>query len=382
MIFLGTWRERVYLTKRHKGAFCFDFIGIFGTMSPMENHSKKNKILMVAHGLDGFKDPCRKALVKLGYSLDQFDYRTGLYFSNKIVRKIYRTIPGMKWVLKKNISRKFLKKVRESKPDYIFALKAELVLPEAIKEARKMGAITINWYPEYVWHWEINTKLAPAYDFFFSPDNYVLNKLKKELGLSNCYYLPFAADIDENHSNPFENRSDIYDISMIASYSSKNYASRAHYLDSIKDLGLNIFGPRTWLESPLKNCYRGKVGGEEVFDVYRKTKIVPNIHYGNDPAEAINLRPFEAMGSGALLVSDDIRADMFRLFKDGEEFVSFHGGDSKKLRELCKYYLDNPEERIKIAKQAHQSILNKHTYTIRMKQMMKVVGDNYNISFY
>jgi len=334
---------------------------------------EKKKIFLVAAEDSGHRGPCERALLKLGYDVIFFNYRRGLYFRNKIVRKIYRTIPGAKNILKRSISREFLKKVRETKPDYIFSLSAELILPEAIKKAKAMGAVTINWFLEYVWKWDANVKLASVYDLFFSSDPYVLRKLKEEKRFNNCFCLPQAFDLKDGSPNPFENRQEEYDLAVVASYSSSFYSHRTNTLDAIKDLGLNIWGPKGWLESPLKDYYRGRASGDEVLEIYRKTKIVPNTHYKKEPAEAITLRPFEAMGSGAMLVSDDVRSSIFELFKDGEEFVSFHDGDTAKLREIIKYYLAHPEERLDIARRGYEKVMAKHTYQVRMKEMIDIV---------
>lgn len=336
----------------------------------------KSKVLLVAGGPCSFKGPCRKALIRLGFEVKDFDYRSGLYFRSKIIRGISRKIPFARGFIKRtvnrNTNRRFKKAIDGYRPDILFCLKADTICPEVVRYARDRGALALNWYAEIVSFWENIKKLVPVYDFFFLPDHYVLRKLKENEGLDNCFYLPFAADIDENSSDPFENREELYDISMIATYSGSMYANRDKYLTFVKDLGLNIWGSDGWRQSSLSNYHRGRAG--DVMGIYRKTKIVPNIHYNKEPAEGTNLRPFEAMGSGALLISDDIRADMFRLFKEGEEFVSFREGDNEKFRELCKYYLGHPEERIKIARRAYESILAKHTYLIRIKEMLKIAG--------
>ncbi len=339
---------------------------------------RKKKILLVAAEDSGHRGPCERALLKLGYDVVFFNYRRGLYFRNKIVRKIYRTIPGAKNLLKRRISLDFLKKVKETKPDYVFSLSAELILPEAVVEAKAMGVVTINWFLEYIWKWEANVKLASVYDLFFSSDPYVLKKLKQEKGLNNCFCLPQAFDLKDGSLNPFENRREEYDLAVVASYSSSFYSHRTNTLDAIKDLGLNIWGPKGWLTSPLKGYYRGKANGDEVLEIYRKTKIVPNTHYKREPAEAITLRPFEAMGSGAMLVSDDVRSSIFELFKDGEEFISFHDGDTDKLREIIKHYINHPEERIRIAKRGYEKVIASHTYQVRMKNMMDIANSHLN----
>ena len=340
----------------------------------MEN-TKRPLILMVAAGDSGHRRPCERALLNLGYDVELFNYRTGLYFKNKLVRKIYRTIPGAKNLLKKRITREFLKKVREIKPDYIFSLSAELILPEAVEKVKAMGIVTINWFLEYMWKWDANVKFASVYDLFFSSDPYVLRKLKEEYGFNNGFCLPQAFDLKEGAGDPFEDRREEYNLAVVASYSSTIYSHRTSMLEAIKDLGLNIWGPEGWLKSPLKDCYRGKANGDEVLEIYRKTKIVTNTHYKREPAEAITLRPFEAMGSGAMLVSDDVRSSIFDLFKDGEEFVSFHDGDPARLREIVQYYLAHPEERLRIAKRGYEKVATSHSYQVRMREMIDIVKD-------
>jgi len=268
-------------------------------------------------------------------------------------------------------------KVRESAPDYIFALKAEHILPSAIKECRQMGIITMNWYSDFIWQWNANLTLAPAYDFFFSQDPYIISLLQKE-GINNCYYLPSAADLPEDNPDPFADRIDKYDVAMVATYSKTWYAERSKYAESIKDLGLNIWGSPGWAESPLGNCYRGSMTSDKVFKIYRQSKIVPHIHYNNERADGVSLRPFEAAGSGALLICDDGRKDIFDLFKNGEEFVAFRDGDANDFRNKIKYYLEHDDERLRISRNGYAKIMAHHTYDIRMKEMMRIV-DRFNI---
>ena len=344
----------------------------------------KNKILLVSSDESVFTQPCRYALEKLGYVLDYFNYRADLYFKNKLVRRLYRTIPGAKHLLKNRINRNFFKKVDSFGPDYVFALRAEHLLPEFLKKLKARDIITFNWSSEDIWPgpdkgWGINVRLASSYDFFFVMDPHLLRQLKQS-GFENCYYLPFCADVNEQTSNPFQNRKEKYDIAMVASYSVSDYSNRTKYMESIKDLRLNIFGSAAWQKSSLKDCYRGTVTPDKVPDIYRHAKMVPNIHYDKtgSESEGINLRPFEAMAAGALLISDDSRAEMSKLFRAGEEFISFPTGNYEKFRELCKYYLDHSQERLQIAQNGYQSIIANHSYIKRMRQMMDIVESSIN----
>ena len=69
--------------------------------------------------------------------------------------------------------------------------------------------------------------------------------------------------------------------------------------------------------------------------------------------------------------------DIFNVFKDGEEFVSFHDGDAQDFRNKVKYYLEHEDERLRIAKNGYKKVMSAHTYNVRMKEMMdRVNGHN------
>ena len=343
---------------------------------------QKKRILLVASRVCVFRDPCRKALIKFGFEIVDFDYKSGLYFRFKIIRRLSRITPFslkiIKGIVNKNTNRRFKKAIDKFCPDIVFGLKADTIIPESVIYAKNRGILTLNWYSDFAWQWNNIIRIAPVYDFFFSQDHHVL-RLLRERGINNCYYLPSASDIDEGSPNPFINRDEKYNIAVICSYSDNPniYLNRINYFSAIKSLGLKIWGAEGWAKSPLKKFYQGRAPWGSIFDIYRKSKIVINIHnFSKEPTEGITLRPFEAMGSGAMLISDDIRSDIFRLFKDGEEFVSFHDGDANQLKEKVQYYLSHPEERLRIAKNGYKKIISKHTYLTRMKEMLDIMSSS------
>lgn len=337
------------------------------------NNTNKKKILIVRVAACSFAGPCQRAFIKMGYDVFTFDYRTGIYFSNKLVRRAAKFFPSIKKWVKKDLNKRFMQAVENYQPDYLFSLKGETIEPETIERVKKRGIITINWFPDYIWAWDGIEKLAPVYDFFFCQDHYVLGLLW-DRGLKNCFYLPSAAELDKNGSNPFDNRKEEYNIAVCGSYSKDYYEKRDKCLNSVKDLGLNIWGIGGWDKTELKDNFRGVVPSDEVVGTYKRSKIAVNVQYNEEPAEGVSMRPFEATAGGALLISDSGRADILRVFKDGDEFVSFPDGDTKKLRELVEYYLAHPDERLKIARQGHEKTKNKHTFSVRMREMFDVVN--------
>ena len=87
------------------------------------------------------------------------------------------------------------------------------------------------------------------------------------------------------------------------------------------------------------------------------------------------MRHFEALGSGAFLLSDNIPESQ-NVFKAGEHFVGYDNFDD--MIEKARYYLAHEEERERIAQQGHLEALKKHTYLHRVMKVLDTVGIPFN----
>ena len=67
----------------------------------------------------------------------------------------------------------------------------------------------------------------------------------------------------------------------------------------------------------------------------------------------------------------DDQRDVLRLFRDREELVVFR--DTDELRKLILYYLERPEERKRIAEAGRRTVLERHTYNHRVREMLRIV---------
>jgi spore maturation protein CgeB len=79
---------------------------------------------------------------------------------------------------------------------------------------------------------------------------------------------------------------------------------------------------------------------------------------------------YEALACGTFLLVDAQR-DVLASFKDREDLVIFR--DRGELRDLLKYYLERPEERLEIAEKGKRTAIEKHTYRHRIGYMLQVV---------
>jgi spore maturation protein CgeB len=82
----------------------------------------------------------------------------------------------------------------------------------------------------------------------------------------------------------------------------------------------------------------------------------------------VNMRVFEALGCGSLLVTNRIGPGQDLLFKNGEHLIEYE--NQKDLIEVVGYYLAHGEERERIAAQGRAQALKKHTYAHRLDYML------------
>lgn len=334
------------------------------------------KVLLITNTYSIFDRPIRLAFLSLGLEVQSVDYwGNAVLMPGRLIHKFVNRLPPLmknrirshaQW----HIDSKIISTAKSFKPDLIFVLKAKDIRPQTLKKLRTIAKLA-NYYPETFDHWERIKRISQYYDYFFNYDSEVVKRLK-ETGYTNAYYLPFSAEIDQNAIFPdFKQRK--YAVSFVGSFMSIRYTQRETILSQIKDLGLNIWGSKAWLDTGLKEYYRGRPETEEMFDIYRKSKIVVNIDLmlGVD-GTGVNLRPFEVTSCGAMLLNHDDRKDIFNLFEEGKEFMSFKGPDD--IREKVEYFLNHQDELEGIARAGFEKTKSKHSYLSRIQEVIKIVS--------
>ena len=341
----------------------------------------KKKVLFISSEESLFHKPYVKALKSLGLEVFTEDFLGNVIMSRKtIVHKIIRRIPPkIKFYIikygRKMVDNKILKKARIINPDFILVSKGKYILTETLDELRIIAPL-INWYPETMNNWGTIQGIVHHYDYFFTYDRYVMDLLKGQ-GNKNVYYLPWGADLDKNAVYPLLTGYK-HNISFIGSFNKELYPEREIFLNAIKDLGLNVWGNKAWIDTGLKNYYRGTFtpDSQKIKSLYQDSKIVVHSDLITSivAGTGITNRPFDVTASGSMLLAHDDRKELFEFFKDGEEFISFH--DENDLREKATYYLSNESERIKIAKAGFERTRSFHTFSDRIADLFNVVNNN------
>jgi spore maturation protein CgeB len=95
--------------------------------------------------------------------------------------------------------------------------------------------------------------------------------------------------------------------------------------------------------------------------LYRNTKIGFNMPVSDMPSECGNMRTYEAAAFGMMLLSDRAGLNLqSQIFEEGTEAIYY---DSiEEAIELARFYVNNTEERTRIALAAHRRALAEYSW--------------------
>ena len=162
----------------------------------------------------------------------------------------------------------------------------------------------------------------------------------------HSHWLPLACD-PEVHGN--KSRIKNHEISFVGSVNAGT--RRARLLDSLQ------------LELPL---YYERCFWHEMSDVFSSSKIVFNESVNHD----LNMRFFEALSSGSLLLSDMARnSGQHILFRNGEDYACY---EDPHLVPTARFYLKNELLREQISARGRAMAHNAHTYHHRIVDLINV----------
>jgi spore maturation protein CgeB len=149
-----------------------------------------------------------------------------------------------------------------------------------------------------------------------------------------------------------------FEIGWIGQTSGSYYKARAEWLPRLA----NEFHTNDWSRS---------YSIEEVADVYRRSRIVVNIGGDHVPHDA-NLRVFEVLASGALLITS-LPTELTELgFREGVHFVGYR--NPAEISRLVRKYLNDESSRVEITETARNLTLAEHTYDRRADRLLTILA--------
>lgn len=149
-----------------------------------------------------------------------------------------------------------------------------------------------------------------------------------------------------------------------------NHQERVKLLEYLcENTDIKIWGSLHGLpsSSPIYNRYQGEAWGVDMYNVFRRAKIVLNNHIDIAENYANNMRLYEATGCGALLLTD-YKANLNEIYNIDQEVMAY--SSFSECLEKIEHFLVNEEERALIAKTGQEKTLQDHTYYKRMQEMI------------
>jgi len=190
-------------------------------------------------------------------------------------------------------------------------------------------------------------KKARNFDFVFAAQRDGAAALR-HAGIASAKWLPLACDPELHRPHDVEHAFDVAFVGNVFP------GPRLELIESIR---------RKFDRTFVGNAYR-----DEMARVYSASRIVFNRSVVND----VNMRVFEAIACGSLLVTNDLAENgQSELFESGTHVVTYH--DSDELIDRIRYFLTHSEERQRIARAGRARVLSEHTYLHRMVDLLRSV---------
>jgi len=202
--------------------------------------------------------------------------------------------------------------------------------------------------------WAIDTHMDPAwaeekgrdFDWLFAAQRDGAERLC-QAGL-RAAWLPLACDPAIHQPHPLAKR---WDVCFV---------------------GRTSAGPRVDLLRLVRQHFPNTFIGERYFDEFAKTYSESRIGFNRSVKNDVNMRVFETLGCGTLLVTNDLHDNgQHELFESDRHLVTYQGRDE--LVDKLWFYLSHEEARQKIALAGHAEAVANHTYRHRMQAILETI---------
>lgn len=267
-----------------------------------------------------------------------------------------------------HIHRMVLEQVKAARPDVVMVQDLNLIPFGVATELKKYCGLLVG---------EIASPLPPKsflmnYDLILSALPSIVDTARS-WGL-NAEWVPLGFDEQWKTVSPASSRP--IDAIFVGSFT-RLQKSTAPLLAEVAKLipGLQIYGtaPQDVLQEwGLEKFHKGPAWGKDMFALLGQSKLVLNRHGEIAGPYAVNMRMFEATGSGAALITES-KTNLADLFVPGEEVLPYDS--PQEAAQLAFEILNQPTRLDEIARAGQKRTLESHTYTARAQQVSELFQD-------
>ncbi len=182
----------------------------------------------------------------------------------------------------------------------------------------------------------------------------------RSAGHANPLTLAHAAQLDFYGGMNLSPHERTFEVGWVGRLSGAPYEARKRVLPQL--------GSRFAMNDWSRSC-----SIEATAQIYRHSKIVLNISRDDYPQDA-NMRVYEAMAAGALLITR-VPTDLTTLgFVEGEHFIGYR--DEAEIVPTVRRFLADEGAWARITLAARELVLERHTYDARVKSLVEFITAN------
>jgi hypothetical protein len=197
-------------------------------------------------------------------------------------------------------------------------------------------------------HREWHRHYAPLFDRVFAAQLNQLGPLSAYR--SGVEWLPLSFPYEPEFL-PWESR--VHDVSFVGTVDASLNPARVGLLGRLASLGRPV------------HVAQGSCG-----PVYRASRAVLNQSVGDD----LNARVFEAMGFGAVLITDRLSHSLREIGEPGRDFLVYEPGDASDAGAKIRWVLENPAEAEAMARRGNAKVSGSHTIRHRIRRVSEVLA--------
>lgn len=261
--------------------------------------------------------------------------------------------------------RKIMKKYN---PDLVLAINI-FPIKEVYKEIKKYSKLIFWSVDDPRFFSEQWFEGASEADFVLT-QSYGSIKDYKEKGIDKVEFLPLA--FDPRFFRKLNLKKD-FDILYVGTIKGRKLGYREILKPAIEKFGkrVTLVGWELNEKGLDKASIMPPVPWYELTFLFNRTKIVLNIHVDKNRERegTFNYRDFETPGSGAFVISDYVER-MELCYEPKKELIMIQ--DPKETLEILEYYLENEEERNKIAQRGYEKAIKEHITNKRAKFLIEI----------
>lgn len=289
-------------------------------------------------------------------------WRPGWAYANHVAR-----LPLVGGVLGRlpHVQGTLLAQVKSLRPDVLYVHDLNLVPPALVTELRRHTGLLVGEHAS-----------PPPPRAFFTGYDLLVSALPslvdqfREWGL-DAEWVPLGFDARWAVDTPASQRP--IEAIFVGSFT-RLQPSTAPLLRAVaaRIPGLEIYGqaePRVLADAGLSELYRGPAWGNEMFELLGRSRLVVNRHGAIAGDYAVNMRMYEATGSGAALLIEE-RRNLADLFAPGVEVETYRS--IEEAAEKAAELLADPARLDAVAAAGQARTLRDHTYDRRAERLSEL----------